>query len=177
MMICPINVYLILILQAAPVLWGQLTIIMAKVGVFWIPVCYSLLPNKEEDTYLLFLLMLKTVIEEMGLKFEVTKFILDYEVAMAKAVDKVFGAALKGCFFHFSQAIWRYVQTHNMVSCFNSNQEFNSFVKMAIAIAHVPLSDIPDTLEKLRHYKFTTSYGEPGKKFHYTRLISGTSIA
>ena len=51
---------------------------------------------------------------------------------MAKAIDKVFGAALKGCFFHFSQAIWRFVQTHNMISCFNSNQEFNSFVKMAI---------------------------------------------
>ena len=108
--------YLILILQAAPVLWGQLTIIMAKVGVFWIPVCYSLLPNKEEDTYLLFLLMLKTAIEKMGLKFEVTKFILDYEVAMAKAIDKVFGAALKGCFFSFLSS--------NLEICANTQHGF-----------------------------------------------------
>ena len=104
--------YLILILQAAPVLWGQLTIIMAKVGVFWIPVCYSLLPNKEEDTYLLFLLMLKTAIEKMGLKFEVTKFILDYEVAMAKAIDKVFG----GLFFSFLSS--------NLEICANTQHGF-----------------------------------------------------
>ena len=57
--------------KAAPVLWGQIVIIMGKVGPVWIPVCYCLLPDKEKYTYFIFLLMIKKnyVEQEMKVKF------------------------------------------------------------------------------------------------------------
>ena len=96
-------------LQAAPVLWGQLMIVMCKVGGFWIPVCYGLLPDKEKETYYLFMVMVKHYVEtHMKLKFEVEKCLLDYEIAVAQCVSSVWGSVLKGCFFHFGQSVFRY---------------------------------------------------------------------
>ena len=67
-------------------------IVMAKVGLYWIPVSYGLLPDKEKDTYFTFLLMMTHYIENvLKLKFEVEKVILDYELSLAQAVSRVWG--------------------------------------------------------------------------------------
>ena len=122
---------------------------MAKVGPFWIPVSYGLLPDKEKDTYFTFLLMMTHYIENvLKLKFEVEKVILDYELSLAQAVSRVWGVILKGCLFHFSQAIWKFCQTHQMAVLYSRNQEFRDFVKMVMALAHVPLKDLDKTMKK-----------------------------
>ena len=151
--------------KACPILWGQLMIVMAKVGPFWIPVSCGLLPDKEKDTYFTFLLMMTHYIEKVvKLKFEVEKVVLDYEVALAQAVSIVWGVILRGCLFHFSQAIWKFCQTHQMAVLYSKNQEFRDFVKMVMALAHVPLKDLDKTMKKLRNVKFTSAWSLEGER-------------
>ena len=158
--------------KACPVLWGQIMIVMAKVGPFWIPVCYSLLPDKEKDTYYIFLALIKHYIEKvLQLKFEVVKVITDYEVAVGQAVNKVWGAILRGCLFYFSQAVWRFCQTHKMAVLFSKNQEFCNIVKMVFALAHVPLKDLEETVQILRNYKFTSSWRLEGEREDMQKVL------
>ena len=158
--------------KACPVLWGQLMIVMAKVGPFWIPVSYGLLPDKEKDTYFTFLLMMTHYIENvLKLKFEVEKVILDYELSLAQAVSRVWGVILKGCLFHFSQAIWKFCQTHQMAVLYSRNQEFRDFVKMVMALAHVPLKDLDETMQKLRNFKFKSAWRLEGEREEKQKLL------
>ena len=83
-------------------------VVMCKVGDYWIPVCYGLLPDKEKNSYNLFMMMVKHYVEtHMKMKFQVEKCVLDFEVAVAQAVSSVWGADLKGCLFHFGQSVFR----------------------------------------------------------------------
>ena len=138
--------------KAAPVLWGQIVIVMAKVGPLWIPVSYALMPDKEKENYFLLSMMMRKYVEDnLKVKFAVTKVILDFEIAIAQAVDKVWGAAVQGCLFHFSQAVWRFCQANGMAVCFAQCQEFRDFVKMVLALSHVPLKDLQQTMDKLKN--------------------------
>ena len=151
--------------KACPVLWGQLMIVMAKVGPFWIPVSYGLLPDKEKDTYFIFLEMMIHYIEDIcKLKFQVVKVVLDYELAVAQAVSRVWGAIIRGCLFHFSQAVFRFCQTNQMVVLFSRNREFRDFVKMVFGLAHIPLKDLDNTMQMLRNYKFTSPWEIEGER-------------
>ena len=45
---------------------------------------------------------------------------------------------LKGCYYHFVQALWRWVQNHDCTVLYKDNSEFPSFIKCTAALAHVP---------------------------------------
>ena len=43
-----------------------------------------------------------------------------------------------GCYYHFVQALWRWVQNHGCVILYTENDEFQSLIKCTAALAHVP---------------------------------------
>ena len=88
--------------------------------------------------------------QKMKVKFKISKVLVDFEVAVAQAISKVWGASVKGCIFHFSQAIWRFCQTSKMVQCFSSCGEFREFIKMVMALSHVKLNDLQESMDFLQ---------------------------
>ena len=47
-----------------------------------------------------------------------------------------------GCYYHFVQALWRWVQNHGCVVLFKENGEFQSLIKCTAALAHVPRQNL-----------------------------------
>ena len=83
---------------------------------------YALLPNKEHRTYRKLLLALKDLAEDRGLEFKPKALQIDFERGAKAAIDFVFPtAALSGCLFHYSQAIYRKVQSLGLVTAFRTN--------------------------------------------------------
>lgn len=68
-----------------------------------IPVIYTLLPNKTEETYTRLFRILK---QELGI--QITTFKCDYELAQINAVQAVFPESqVSGCYHHYNDAIWK----------------------------------------------------------------------
>ncbi|CAF4262164.1 unnamed protein product, partial [Rotaria sordida] len=52
-----------------------------------------------------------------------------------------------GCFFHFSQAIWRQVQRKGLVTKYKEDEYFRLNVRKLIALAFVPVDEITTGFE------------------------------
>ena len=86
-----------------------------------------------------------------------------------------------GCLFHFSQAVWRNIQSNGLSKKYNDDEAFRLNVKKSIALAFVPLPDVikgfelvagdlEDEAEDFLVYFEKTWVGEPkrrGKLRHY----------
>ena len=131
---------------------------MVKYSGQWIPVCYAMLPDKSKESYFTMFQMLKLYMDKNGLAFNVESMRMDFEIASMKAVIAAWAVLVKGCYFHFSNAGWRFVQNNNMAHVYlNGNDEdFNVFVKSVLALPHVKLADLQETVELLaeKEWKF-----------------------
>ena len=135
--------------KICPSLWKQLYIVMVKFGNSWIPVIYALLPDKCKETYFAFFYMVKKQIKDMKLDFNLQSIITDFEVGAMKAAAVAWKVAVKGCYYHFTQAGWRFVQNNNMASAYlsDNDQEFKLLIRSVLSLPHVPLNDIEETIQ------------------------------
>ena len=85
----------------------------------------------------------------------------DWEQAARNAFRRVYpGIRLDGCWFHYTQAIWRKTQKCGLASTSRGNSELGSFVKKIMAIPFLPADLIPPTysllqIPALQHSKTT----------------------
>lgn len=158
--------------KICPALWKQLYIVMIKFGNSWIPVCYALLPDKCKETYFAFFYMVRKQIREMKLAFNVQSMRSDFEVGEMKAAAAAWEIVVKGCYYHFTQSGWRFVQNNGMASAYlsDTDQEFKLLVKCILSLPHVPVMDIESTLEILntRDWNFEES---PEKEAFKEKII------
>ena len=107
---------------------------------FTLPYVYSLLPNKNEATYIRFLEALKSKTEERGLNSIIT----DFQLSFLNAIAKVFpGVQVQGCYFHFSQCIWRKIQKYpEIVKRYIENDDYALNLRLLGALAFLPVHDI-----------------------------------
>ncbi|CAF1624098.1 unnamed protein product [Rotaria magnacalcarata] len=67
----------------------------------------------------------------------------DFETGTIKSVKDMLPNILhKGCLFHFSQVVWRQVQSKGLTTKYNEDEVFRLNVKQLIALAFVPLDQI-----------------------------------
>ncbi|CAF5054651.1 unnamed protein product, partial [Rotaria socialis] len=67
----------------------------------------------------------------------------DFETGTIKSVKDMLPNILhKGCLFHFSQAVWRQVQSKGLTTKYKEDEVFRLNVKQLIALAFVPLDQI-----------------------------------
>lgn len=75
---------------------------------------------------------------------------VDFEKAMLNAISVQFpGASVKGCFFHFTQCIFRAVQNHGFKLRYETDPEFALRIRMLSAIAFVPPNFVVEVFEEL----------------------------
>ena len=75
---------------------------------------------------------------------------VDFEIAVLNAIDTSFpGTNKKGCLFHFSQAIFRKIQSLGLQNRYKDDENFAHKVRMLAALAFVPLPDVIDVFESV----------------------------
>ena len=84
-------------------LWGQSFVWMVKQRGYWVPVCWSWLPDKTEISYKIYLALVLEVMEDLGMKFDIHSVTSDFELAIMKAVDEVLQVDILGYFFHLKK--------------------------------------------------------------------------
>lgn len=73
-----------------------------------VPLIYVLMSNQRTESYVALLEMILSQLPG----FNPIRFMTDYEAATMKAIETVFPqAVVKGCFYHYAKALWRYAHS------------------------------------------------------------------
>ena len=79
------------------------------------PLVYSFLPNKQEVTYRRMFNQLQDSMQTRGILLPDNLICqMDFETAAMNAARSILLADIRGCYFHFGQAIWRKAVEHGL---------------------------------------------------------------
>ncbi|CAF3085956.1 unnamed protein product [Rotaria sp. Silwood2] len=133
-----------------------------------IPLVYGLLIGKSNDDYNQFF---EKLFEQEN--FQPESIMTDYEGGTIKSVKEMLPNVLhKGCLFHFSQAVWRQVESKRLATKYRADESFRLKVKKLIALAFLSVDDITtefdlivdEEADDLLEYFEKTSIGEPKRR-------------
>ncbi|XP_062612625.1 uncharacterized protein LOC134274356, partial [Saccostrea cucullata] len=123
----------------------QLYTLHANVNGTMFPLVFGLLPNKSEATYNRFLVLLKDAVSDRQSVLTPENWLLDFEIAARNAVHGNFPrTSIKGCFFHYTQCIWRKVQSCGLTTQFREDEDFHRLVRRAAVLPLVPEQRVED---------------------------------
>lgn len=126
--------------RVTPTIFSQMYTLHAVHRGVMFPLLFALLPDKTQNTYSRMLQLIFQAALPLGRIFNPLTCRIDFESAMIAAIRRVLpGASIKGCFFHYAQAIWRRVQHLGMVQLYNGNPAFRMLVRRFSAMALCPL--------------------------------------
>ena len=109
-----------------------------------LPSLFVLLPNKTEATYLRMWEKVKLLCPNA----QPTHMIMDFEKAAINGFQHFWNnTSVKGCFFHFTQNIWRKVQAEGLQSDYNSDHELALRIRFLPALAFVSSHDVREYFE------------------------------
>ena len=84
-------------------------------------------------------MLLKEAAQNIGLEVDPQRVLTDFELALQQSIAISFPQAeKKGYLFHYSQAIWRKVQSLGLQKLYQEDDEFRAFINSVIALAFVP---------------------------------------
>ena len=96
--------------KCRPLLFAQLYIIFGFNNAM-IPCVYCLTTKQDEHVYVKMLHYLLSIVRQKEISLDPKHLTCDYELAAINAFKNVFPTIhVSGCFFHFSQSLWRKVQ-------------------------------------------------------------------
>ncbi len=114
----------------SPRLFYQIFTVHAVTNGRHLPLVYCLLPNKRQETYQRVFQLLEKVRVNLQLDLLPSLLVSDFELAIMNAARSIFpSASIKGCYFHFCQAILRKIQELGLQVEYKENQELRSFVR------------------------------------------------
>ena len=129
----------------SPTDFTQLYTIHTKISGQVFPVLYALLPNKTELTYVRLLRKIKIYATNLGLTFQSATVQIDFEKAAMNTVYSVFGnngVQVKGCLFHYCQALFRKVQNLGLSEAYGQeDSEIRKTIKRCFALSLVRAED------------------------------------
>ncbi|XP_068225040.1 uncharacterized protein [Palaemon carinicauda] len=132
--------------KVAPEFYYQLLTIHVQQDKLSIPRVFALLPNKTEVTY-------RRVFEKLGefLGGEETENItIDFEKACFNGINAAFpDVFLNGCFFHFSQSLYRKRVELGFKQEYHNNNEFSLKMRHFSDLSFVPTQDVIWVFEEL----------------------------
>lgn len=115
------------------------------------PLIHVLASDKSEETYNLIF----RAILHLEPNINPTDVMTDFEMAVINAVRTNFPLAEHhGCLFHFSQSVWRHIQSVGLQTVYNEDAEFAFQLRLLIALAFLPSGAIVDAYKELVSTEF-----------------------
>jgi hypothetical protein len=109
------------------------------------PLLWALLPNKSKQTYVeLFQALHRALTVKYGDAGDHV-FLTDFERAAIMAIEETFKCTVKGCTFHFRQAILRHVQNEGLRFAYygNSHPTVRKWIRKIMAMSLLPAFVVP----------------------------------
>ena len=83
---------------------------------------------------------------DLDLIFSPSTIITVFEASIIPAIQHNFPTANhRGCYFHFTQAIWRQVQTSGLQPAYDSDDRVHSTIRGLMALAFLPVPALRPT--------------------------------
>ncbi|KAJ8305953.1 hypothetical protein KUTeg_016498, partial [Tegillarca granosa] len=79
----------------------------------------------------------------------VTSFVTDFEKGIWKGIQKAFSLPIHGFVFHWSQAVWRKVQSLGLQVAYNKRDDIHKLIRKLFSLPLLPAEHIPDAFEEL----------------------------
>lgn len=128
-----------------PTLFHQIYSIHTQIDGIMTPMIYALLPGKSQTIYTRFFTLLQEHMTNFNIPFQPTTAFVDFEIATHNAIRSVFpGIDVKGCFFHFTQCIWRKAQSTGLQTLYRDNDDVRLLVRRAAALPLIPMERVED---------------------------------
>lgn len=110
------------------------------------PVFFCFLKQKTLIAYKRILLGIAEKLNVENIRFLPTSAMIDFEYASYGALISIWPMIIiKGCYFHFGQAIWRRVNSEGFKGLYNDGTKpFKEIVKLCMALPLVPLNKLND---------------------------------
>ena len=108
-----------------------------------LPELYCLLPNKTKITYTRLLRLIQTKAEEHSMCFSPKTVILDFELAVHNVLYAILpGSHVKGCLFHYGQALWRKLQELGLSSEYRQFDHIRHWFRLFIGLCFLPVPQV-----------------------------------
>ncbi|XP_046557771.1 uncharacterized protein LOC124266959 [Haliotis rubra] len=99
-----------------------------------------LLPDKSQATYTIAFQLLRAETERLHLHLQPPILQIGFEKAVANAAHAVFdGVEIRGCYFHYAQALWRKIQNRGLTSRYKEDADFRQLALRANTLPLAPL--------------------------------------
>ncbi|XP_072397919.1 uncharacterized protein [Diabrotica undecimpunctata] len=143
--------------NSAPPLFSQIYTIHGVRYSNVIPTVYALLTNKTQETYTRVFQQLKV----LNPALRPLTIMMDFERAAMNAAQTEFpNVRIRGCFFHFSQCMWRHIQSAGLQRRNIENPDFALHLRQLTALAFVPDNHVVRVYEELLNSDFYTQNEE-----------------
>ena len=148
--------------KCVPGIFTQLYTIHAVKDNVTYPCVYALLPNKREETYNRLLENLKTLAAARNIALTPREIMTDFEIGFMNATKKHFPETIqKGCYFHFSQCLWRKIQENpDIARKYKDDDDFALDLRQVPALAFVPVKDVTASFKSLMKTPFFMTNSE-----------------
>ena len=122
-----------------PSIFYQLFTIFISFHGHCIPAIHVLMQSKTEELYAIVLMKIREIIPEFSPKIAVC----DFERAPRNVFSHYFPEInIIGCWFHFTQAIWKKTQLLGLASRYKTDKVFANWLRKLMALPLLPESDI-----------------------------------
>ena len=103
---------------------------------------YALMSGKRKDDYRAVFKAVRASIADLRLQ----EAVMDFEAAMWAGFKAIFpGKSIKGCVFHWVQAVWRHVQGVGLQEAYNKDAGTHSFLRKLMALPFLPHEHVLQT--------------------------------
>lgn len=118
------------------------------------PLVWALLPNKTSATYTeMFGELRRALYDKFGNLGQIKYILTDFELAAIDAAKTIFpGITLKGCIFHFRQAVMRHIANEGLKITYNENNppEVKTWLRKIMSLSMLPTNFIKQAWEMLK---------------------------
>ena len=145
--------------------------------IFFLPVIHCLLNSKEVELYNAVLSEIANMIPQLN----PTNAMSDWEQGARNALKQQYPTTrMNGCWFHYTQAIWRRIQKAGLAHEFQVTKVFSSFMRNIMGIPFLPPDLIKPTYSLLQIPSLPTILSPARQVFWYIdgifRYINYTSL-
>ncbi|KAL3679042.1 hypothetical protein R1sor_021998 [Riccia sorocarpa] len=136
--------------DSCPHLFQQLFIIHAFFGERQVPLLYVLMSSKDREAYISLFQNLKDLAVRRGRRFSPQQILSDFESGLILAIRDEFPQSLhRGCYFHFTHAIWWKVQQLGLSTVYTNNESIRGHIRQLMALGFLPVARVPEGLHTI----------------------------